>query len=170
MDLYERYGGICAYSAHWIPPDCGAMTVDHFVPKSAAPHLAYEWDNYRLCTLEMNRNKGTKEGILDPFVIQPGWFKMDFPSLQVTAESSLPSATARAVTKTIKSFKLNDETCVKARYAYLQDYMGNHRDFYSLSHDAPFLAFELQRQGMADREAIKKVMSYDEPYVASALS
>src|SRR5580698_6761196 len=47
-DLYEGYGGICAYSCHWIPYDTGADTVEHFRPKDTYPKEAYEWTNYRL--------------------------------------------------------------------------------------------------------------------------
>jgi hypothetical protein len=164
-DLYECYNGVCAYSAHWIPPDCGATTVDHFRPKKLAPELAYEWSNYRLCSLAMNRNKGTSEGIIDPCEVQAGWFKMDFPSLLVLAGDSLTDSDAQRVDRTINCLKLNAEPSIKARYGFLCDYMANHRDFYSLSHNAPFLASELERQGIADNDAIKKIMSYDDPYV-----
>src|SRR5436305_12258428 len=45
--LYEAYDGICAYSAHWIP-FTDNPNIDHYIPKSVRPDLAYEWDNYRL--------------------------------------------------------------------------------------------------------------------------
>ena len=61
--LFNAYNGTCAYCASWTfhaspanRPEDG--TVDHFVPKSYSPHLAYEWNNYRLCRRRLNERKG----------------------------------------------------------------------------------------------------------------
>jgi hypothetical protein len=53
-DLYKSYNKICAYSAQWISRPEGNPTVDHFLPKSAKPELAYEWHNFRLACLTLN--------------------------------------------------------------------------------------------------------------------
>lgn len=47
-DLYDAYGGICAYLAMYIERTTGDPTVDHFVPKSGENwETVYEWKNYR---------------------------------------------------------------------------------------------------------------------------
>ena len=56
-DMGRLYGGVCAYCAIWRSHD--ARTVDHFIPKSIEPSLAYRWDNFRLASFSMNSNKGT---------------------------------------------------------------------------------------------------------------
>src|SRR5207245_9727793 len=60
-DLHDLYGGICAYSCHWIPFDTGADTVEHFRPKDTYPVDAYEWSNYRLVCATLNGRKGVFE-------------------------------------------------------------------------------------------------------------
>src|SRR5439155_22494098 len=66
-DLYDAYEGICAYCAEWIPETTGDPTVDHFIPKSVRPELAYEWSNFRLACLRFNRWKRNYQDVLDPF-------------------------------------------------------------------------------------------------------
>ncbi|HEV2463749.1 MAG TPA: hypothetical protein VGT04_08085 [Acidobacteriaceae bacterium] len=87
-DLYRSYGGICAYSASWIPAAVQA-SVDHFQPKSIYRHLAYEWRNFRLASKEMNSNKGNAQGILDPFAIQVGWFVLQFDAFRIEPQNGL---------------------------------------------------------------------------------
>src|ERR1700689_4415537 len=86
-ELHNAYAGICAYSCHWIPYDTGADTVEHFRPKDTYPTEAYEWSNYRLVCATLNGRKGTFEDVLDPFVIQNGWFVIDFPSMLIQSEN-----------------------------------------------------------------------------------
>lgn len=157
-DLHGAYGGICAYSAHWIPLDTGTATVDHFIPRSVRPDLAYEWTNYRLSSLLMNARKGYHQDVLDPFELQPDWFVLDFPSLQIKPNPALPASDARRVMDTIERLKLNDETCVGSRYRYVRDFCDGLIDFAYLRRDAPFIAYELQRQGLQNRETIVAIM------------
>src|SRR4051794_8217705 len=53
-ELHSSYRGVCAYTCHWMTPDVGSDTVEHFLPKSAYPGLAYEWTNYRLVCSRLN--------------------------------------------------------------------------------------------------------------------
>jgi hypothetical protein len=62
--LRKSYREICAYCCHWIPPDTGSNTVEHFHPKDKYPKQAYEWDNYRLISGTLNGRKGTREDVL----------------------------------------------------------------------------------------------------------
>lgn len=157
-DLYTAYNGVCAYSAHWIPRSTGTASVDHFIPKREAPELAYEWSNYRLASLLMNSRKRDFSDVADPFRIQPNWFVLEFPSLHVSPNRNLSTAQAEAVKATINRLKLNEEyTLVADRLVWVLDFRdGIPLD--ALKRRAPFIAYELERQGLADRNAIASVM------------
>jgi hypothetical protein len=68
-DLYDAYGGICAYSCHWTPYDTSWKTVEHFKPKSKYPEEAYCWANYRFVCGLLNGCKEDHEDILEPFTL-----------------------------------------------------------------------------------------------------
>src|SRR5882724_1219801 len=82
-ELHTSYGGICAFTCHWIPYDVGNDTVEHFIPKSVYPSLAYEWSNYRLVCGRLNGRKRDSQDVVDPFDVVPGMFCLEFPSLLV---------------------------------------------------------------------------------------
>ena len=88
-DLYEAYNHVCAYNAHWIARGSSTPTIDHFIPKSVKPELAYEWNNYRLASDLANKLKSTWQDVLDPFCIEENWFFLDFPSLLIHPNSEL---------------------------------------------------------------------------------
>jgi hypothetical protein len=149
-ELHTAYGGICAYSCHWIPYDTGANTVEHFRPKDIYPTDAYEWSNYRLVCATLNGRKGVHEDVLDPFLIEDGWFVIDFPSMLVTPSSGLTPENWQCVQATIDRLGLNDEgTCLKSRARWLWDYCSNDISFDYLRRNAPFIAAELERQNLA---------------------
>jgi hypothetical protein len=108
-DLYRLYGGICAYTGEWFSRTSTSCSVDHFMPKSVVPHLAYEWNNLRLTTQKANNYKADYVGIADPFQIASGWFALDLPSCLVKPGSGLSTADYTTVEKTIKILKLNDD-------------------------------------------------------------
>lgn len=153
-DLYESYNQICAYSAHWIPPDTGFRTCEHFRPKDRHPRLAYVWSNYRLVCGTLNGRKGTNE-VLDPFRIADDWFVIDFPSLLVRARADLDPSISVRIQETIDLLGLNDEgTCLGARASWLSEYCslvghaGGMSALAFLHRRAPFLARELVRQNL----------------------
>ncbi len=151
LDMRKAYKGICAYSAQWISPVTGSHSIDHFVPKSLYPELAYEWRNYRYASSKFNSRKGTHT-ILDPFQLEPDWFVLDFPSLLVKPNSALSPDQKEAVSKTITVLKLNtDDTCVEARQIWVEDFCNRDISFTHLQKKAPFIAYELQRQGLVER-------------------
>ena len=157
--LRKSYQEICAYCCHWIPSDTGANTVEHFLPKDKYPMQAYQWKNYRLVSGTLNGRKGTREDVLDPFQIQNGWFVIDFPSILVKPAQELESNIAQSVQRTIGILRLNDEgTCLQGRQAYIREYCLGEIDFPHLRKKAPFLALELQRQGLV--QSIKAMMRY----------
>lgn len=149
-DLRKAYRGICAYTCHWIPPDTGWNTIDHFKPKERYPYYAYRWDNYRLVCGIVNGRKGTNENVLDPFTLQEGWFSMHFPSLQLITGKHLIAEAMKQVEQTIKILKLNNSTCIHGRRAWLQPYLDEEYGITYLEGKAPFLASELKRQNLTD--------------------
>jgi hypothetical protein len=153
-DLYAAYRGICAYSAQWIPPHISKGSVDHYIPKHEAPELAYEWSNYRLCTEKMNNIKDDFMDVMDPFRIQNGWFTIDFAAFFIEPEDSLPDYLKTAVDDTITRLKLNDDdSLVQDRANLVQMYADDDVSFEFLERRYPFIASELDRQGL--REGIK---------------
>lgn len=148
-DLHHLYNGICAYTCiYLIPPG----SVDHFFPKSKYPHLAYEWCNYRLASPIMNNRKGESENILDPFIIQPNWFTMDFPSCLIKASSVIPSNYAKQATDTIDILKLNDDdNLVQERCDIIMEYVDGRIILQFLEMRYPFIAIEIKRQQLTGR-------------------
>ena len=158
-ELHDAYGGICAYSCHFIQYDTGADTVEHFLSKNTHPLQAYEWDNYRLVCSTLNGRKGTFNDVLDPFHIENGWFVLDFPSILIRPARGLENTLTDQISATIKRLGLNDEgTCLKSRQRFIKDYCTRCVSLQFLRQDAPFIAFELERQGLID--TINDIMGY----------
>ena len=84
--FHAAYSGVCAYTTMRLV-DGG--TIDHFLPKVAYPHLAYEWNNYRLARQKINGRKGDTVDVIDPFDVQEGWFVLDVPSCLIRSGSGL---------------------------------------------------------------------------------
>jgi hypothetical protein len=144
-ELKTAYNGVCAYSSFWVPGNC---SVDHFLPKSARPDLAYEWTNYRLALDKINGNKADRTDVLDPFTIQAGWFVLDIASLFVKSEPALQANVKAAVETTIIALKLNDDQWVQMRFAVLTSYLNSELTLPYLQRTYPFIAAEIQRQGV----------------------
>ncbi|MDQ2805411.1 MAG: hypothetical protein M3Z04_00605 [Chloroflexota bacterium] len=159
-DLYKLYGGICAYCAHWIPKDVGSPSVDHFKNKAKYPHLAYEWSNYRFAALRYNRNKGISEEVLDPFIVQPGWFILDMPSLLIKCNLILAPSLITKIEYTINRLKLNDETSRKSRQRWVDGFKDGSYSFSHLEQRAPFIAYEFNRQGLNSVTSLAQVYYY----------
>ena len=147
--LHEAYGGICAYVCHQIPRVTGGRTADHYVPKSAAPGRAYDWDNYRLACSRMNARKHAAQDVLDPFEIEDGWFRVEFFGFQVHPDWELDEPVRSLVAATIRRLDLNDYACRRDREDFVMDYTEGRTSFAQLQRIAPLLARELARQGRA---------------------
>ncbi len=158
-DMRHAYKGICAYSAHWISYVTGSQTIDHFMPRALQPDLAYEWSNFRYTASRFNSRKGQRI-ILDPFTLEPDWFIIKFPSLMIKPNPRLFPDQQKAVWDTIKYLKLNDdEDCVQARQQWVEDFCNDEINFTHLVKKAPFIAYEIQRQGLVD--SIAAIMKLD---------
>lgn len=156
-ELHDAYSHICAYCCEKIPLVTGNKQVDHFIPKSQSPYqLAYEWTNYRLAAGQLNTWKST-DTILDPFIVQDGWFVMLFPSLQVVPAdvSTLPTTvTQKQIQDTIDTLHLNDPMFDRVRKGHIDVYC-TFNDFQHLLSNSPFIAKELVRQGLT--QTIKSI-------------
>lgn len=143
-DLRLAYNGICAYSGCWTPED----SVDHFKPKATYQAQAYAWTNYRLAHQKINSTKGDKDGVLDPFTVQPNWFVLDFTTFMVEPLAGLQQNIKDPIQKTIIDLGLNRDNFVRLRYAVVKDYSDRLFPLAYLQGRYPFIAYELNRQGV----------------------
>lgn len=144
-DLMASYHETCAYSCFRIHPVTGARSVDHFAPKSRSWRDVYQWSNYRLCCARLNSRKNDFGSVLDPFLIQPGWFQLELLGFQVIPSPTLPRATREAVQGTIDRLGLDDFKDDRAEDAC--DYWAGELSLRLLKRESPFVAAELHRQG-----------------------
>ncbi len=147
-DMREAYNGICAYSASWIPYSTGNHSIDHFIPKSQQPELAYEWENYRYASARFNSRKGM-HAVVDPFKLLPKSFILDFSSFFIKPNPKLSVKEQHSLRETIERLKLNDdEDLVIERQTCSLDYLNNEISLAHLQKRYPFIAFELERQNL----------------------
>ena len=149
-DLYLLYRGICAYCASWSPrsprPKDSQTSVDHFIPKSLQPVMAYEWSNFRLCRSRLNSNKGNSLEVMDPFYIQNGWFSIDFSSFLLKSSSLIPDYIKSQVITTINTLGLNHNDYVNERVEVIRGYCRGQLTLPQLNAKWPFIAAEMVRQ------------------------
>lgn len=151
-ELHEAYSGVCAYTAMYLSQQ---GSVDHFLPKTTHPGLAYEWDNFRLASGRVNSSKGNQSDILDPFEIQDDWFYMDIPACLLRPNPVLERSLRNQIAGTINSLRLNlDDNYVQERCNILMDYARNDVSKNFLERRYPFLAKEVTRQGL-DQQTLK---------------
>lgn len=136
----------CAYTSRRIRGD--GVSVDHFRPKVKYPKLAYEWDNYRLARPKLNRSKADSEDLVDPFHVRDGWFELDCPSCLVRPGQQLQGDTRRDVLSTIGVLQLNSNELAAERCRWLVDMGKQLISFGYVKREYPFLAFEIERQGL----------------------
>jgi hypothetical protein len=125
--------------------------VDHFLPRSVRPDLAYEWGNYRLAFAKLNAYKRSSTDVLDPFHIQTGWFVLNFDNFFVESNTGLPAEVESAVQTTISILRLNtDDFLVQLRFSVVKEYAKGDWSFDFLRRRYPFIASELQRQNLIE--------------------
>lgn len=150
-DLREAYGGICCYLACWIS-DADIDTVEHFLPKKYHPDLAYEWSNYRYCSVRYNGHKSNFMDVIDPFEIRKGWLEIDFTTRRVNVGKGAPKKRIALLETTINRLKLNElNTSIKAREHWIKLFVKTN-DLPWLKDYAPFIAAELERQKITAEE------------------
>jgi hypothetical protein len=148
-ELLAAYSYICAYSCLRIAPATGAVSVEHFSAKSSARALAYEWSNYRLVCARMNSRKREYDDVLDPFLVEPGWFELELAFMQVLPGDELPAGVHAQVLDTIDRLKLNDELFCAERGYWYEEWLRNEISDDFFARNAPFVAYETMRQQIA---------------------
>jgi len=88
---------------------------------------------------------------LDPFTIEPDWFILDFASFLIKANPQLPPEQRTAVDNTIEILGFNrDEDLIAERQTWVENFH-NGIPLEHLEKMVPFIAYELKRQGLANR-------------------
>lgn len=152
--LHEAYSGICAYTAVYLPE---RGSVDHFLPKNRYPHLAYEWNNFRLASGRVNSSKADLENIVDPFDVEDDWFFIDLPACLLKPNPALDRNLRNKIENTINSLRLNrDDYHVQERCEILMSYAREEVSMSFLERRYPFIAKEVKRQGL-DRQTLTTV-------------
>jgi len=151
-ELHAAYSGICAYTAMYLPEQ---GSVDHFVPKTINPSLAYEWNNFRLASGRVNSAKGSQTNLLDPFEVGNEWFEMDVPSCLLRAGINLPHEVRAKINSTINALRLNtDDYYVQERCNILIEFAKGEISLGFLKRRYPFLAKEVERQDLGEKLAV----------------
>ncbi|MFE1814940.1 hypothetical protein [Metapseudomonas otitidis] len=97
----------------------------------------------------MNSRKNDYRDVLDPFEIDDDWLRIELVGYQVIPSADLDPAIKTRVQATIDRLKLNDRDCLTLREDYATDYFQGDISLGYLRRRAPFLAREIERQGMA---------------------
>ena len=123
------------------------------MPKANHPHLAYEWDNFRLASGRVNSSKGNLQTILDPFEVEDDWFLMDIPDCLLKPNPALPKDLRGQIAGTINSLRLNqDDNYVQERCNILMDYARGDVSHGFIQRRYPFIAKEITRQQLTTGE------------------
>lgn len=147
-EIWESYGGVCAYLAIYFEFATGASSTDHFIPKSRHAGGVYEWNNYRLACLSMNRNKNDFQDVIDPVGMKEGMFQLNFGSGSIFPSPFLDPAERDVVEKTIRRLKLDSHDLRRMRIEHFNEYMNNKVSVDYLQRKSPFVWAEAARQNL----------------------
>ena len=150
-EMYDAYGGICMYCASWTPrTQRGASiwqtTIDHFLPKSVVPNLAYDWTNFRLCRNDINTKKALDLYVPDPFGILNEWFQIDFATWRVCPSDDAPIYVKHRIRSAFVRLGLNEDAYIEERQNAASVYVHQPADRVQLEALYPFLTGEIERQ------------------------
>ncbi|MGA3163207.1 MAG: hypothetical protein ABSD77_03280 [Verrucomicrobiota bacterium] len=148
--LYKLYRGICVYSASWTSRKNGSRladntSIDHFLPKSIHPNLAFEWSNFRLCRSQLNQRKDDSLDVMDPFAIDSDWFQLDFFTFRIEPNPTTTKTVRSHVKSTTIRLGLNDEGYIKERIGVLKQYCVYGVPLAKIERNYPFIAREIRR-------------------------
>lgn len=146
-EMHDAYEGRCAYLAMYIEKATGNPSVDHVVPRSRSWRHVYEWSNYRLAAALINSRRRDLGLVLDPMVIGPGLFALEFVSMEVVVGPAAGKRQRAGVEDTIATLGLNAQDCIDQRHEYYVDYKSCDISLRRLERRAPFITQELRRQG-----------------------
>lgn len=124
-ELDSAYNYICCYVGMRINNSSNRFeshSVEHFIPKSINPWLAYEWDNYRLACRKANSDRD-KKPVIDPFLVGPDDFRLDLFTQKLFPNPILSKQKQQEVKDTIDNIDLNCDYWVKNRQNYYCEYL-----------------------------------------------
>lgn len=145
--LWDLYGGFCAYLAIYFERVTGASSTDHFVAKSRNAGDAYEWKNYRLSCLGPNRNKREFDDVADPIGLKTETFLLILSTGKINISSSLTQSEKDLAKTTIARLKLNSAEHKKMRARHFTDYL-RYKHQQTLKELSPFIWYEANRQNL----------------------
>lgn len=130
----------CGWAAMHITSGC----IEHFISQADCrvdqPELAYDWRNYRYVMPELNSRKG-RHGLLDPFTVRPGWFRISLPSLRLRVTDAVPSEYREQAKFTMDQLELDRGfKLMRMRERHMALYMAGRRRLDDLDEDAPLIA------------------------------
>lgn len=143
--LAEGFRNLCAYGAMYEP----SGQVDHFVSWDEDPSLAFRWENYRYASGWLNASKKNlrSSDLLDPFIVQDGWFEISLPSLQLLVSASIPpTIRAKAENLLTRLHLRDDERVIRQRRVWLDLYEKGDLSLSGLRVMAPLVADAVEKQ------------------------
>ena len=142
--LADAFCDLCAYGAMYEP----VGTVDHFEPVDANEARAYDWNNYRLASAWINSSKNKRTAVLDPLLVQEGWFEVLLPSLQlVIVPDKVPVHLHALAEQTLTDLHLrDDERVLRQRRAWLRKYEEGKLTLDGLRELAPLIAAAVEKR------------------------
>jgi uncharacterized protein (TIGR02646 family) len=146
--LWTAYDGVCAYLCIFFEWPLGAQSTDHFIAKSRLAGQAYEWSNYRLSCLGMNRAKNRFDDILDPFEIAAETFLLNLATGEIRPNPQMPDAVQALAQATIERLKLHDPETNTMRATHFEYYLRGDVSAGFLERSSPFVWYEARRQGL----------------------
>lgn len=141
--LADGFHGLCGYGAMFEP----VGTIDHFTSWKRAPHLAYEWSNYRFAAQWINSSKQKADDeVLDPFEVEDGWFEVLLPSLQLVVTDKVPAPLRAKALRTLERLHLrDDERVIRQRREWYRMYQEGELSLEGLKRKAPLLARAVEK-------------------------
>jgi hypothetical protein len=139
-ELEAGFGFRCG----WWAMEIQSGTVDHYLSKNKAAHrhFVYEWDNYRHAAPTLNSSKKELDDqVLDPFEVQPGWFKVLLFSMELVRTEAVPENLRTKADFTIKRLHLDKGPKLRLlRKRYYEKYKSAKINLAALQEFAPLVA------------------------------
>ena len=142
-DMINAYEGICAYACCEITPASSAE-IDHFHPRSRYQKEAYEWQNLRLCSSNINKRKRDHD-VLDPFDVRDLTFGIVLATGSMVKLKKYDPAYETLCDKTVKLLGLNEHAYTKMRNDILDEYLRGEISISNLRKRNPFVYSEVRR-------------------------
>lgn len=142
--LAAGFGNRCGYAAML---DL-VGTIDHYLSCKNYPEQTYEWSNYRFASGWINSSKqDADERVLDPFLVEDGWFEILLPSLQLVMTDAIPAEERERAAFTLERLHLCDgETVIKQRMGWYKLYQQGKLSLAGLDDVAPLIARAVRKQ------------------------